>query len=153
MEGNDKVIAALQAGLAKEAHLNLQCRLNQRTLAYLGLGTLAKKIKAHGDYAHEYMKQVTKRILFLEGNPSYQIAPIVEQASVTELLKNLLALNLAIVAPYEDAVAVATAAKDDTTRNLFEHLLKWHQEDICWLEKQVRLIGTLGEATYISTKV
>lgn len=153
MKGNLDVIKSLQAAAAQEAHLNLQYRLNARSLKFMGLKKLTCKMKKFGDGAHWFLKKVIDRILFLEGDPGYDAAAVVEQTSVTDLLKNALALEMAIVQPYEQNIQTAMKALDDTTRNLFEHLLKWHQYHIGWLEQQLRLIDGLGEAEYMAEKL
>lgn len=153
MKGSPQVIETLQSAAAAEAHLNLQYRLDTRLLKFMGIRQVAKHADEYGNDTHDFLKYVTKRILFLEGDPSYQIPKVVEQSTLTALLKAELALELAIVKPYEDAVQVAMKALDDSTRNLFEHLLKWHEKHVDWLERQVRLIEGMGEATYISAKL
>jgi bacterioferritin len=153
MKGNLNVLAALKAAAAQEAHLNLQYRLNTRSVKFMGLKKLTCKLDKFGDNAHRFLKLVTDRNLFLGGDPSYDVAPVVEQTSVTELLKNALALELAIVSPYEQNIQTAMKALDDTTRNLFEHLAKWHQKQIGWLECQLRLIDGLGETEYMAEKL
>lgn len=153
MKGNLDVIKALQSAATQEAHLNLQCRLDARSLKFMGVKKLACKVAKIGDGSHCYLKKVTDRLLFLGGDPSYEVAEVAEQKSVTDLLKNTLALEMAIVEPYEQAVQTAMKALDDTTRNLFEHLLKWHEAQVGWLECQLRLIEALGEAGYIAEKL
>lgn len=153
MNGNLSVISDLQTAAAAEAHLNLQYRLDQRSVKFMGVKKLARHLCRYGDDAHEFLKCVTDRILFLGGDPSYAIEKISEQKTVTDVLKNELTLELAIVQPYEQAVQTAMQALDDTTRNLFEHLLKWHQQHVGWLEQQIRLIDGLGEAEYIAEKL
>lgn len=153
MKGNLDVIKALQAAAAQEAHLNLQSRLDARSLKFMGVKKLACKVKKIGDNSHCYLKKVTDRILFLGGDPSYEIAEVAEQKSVTDLLKNTLALEMAIVEPYEQNIQTAMKALDDTTRNLFEHLLKWHEAEVGWIEQQLRLIDGLGEAEYMAEKL
>jgi bacterioferritin len=153
MKGNLDVLAALKAAAAQEAHLNLQYRLNTRSVKFMGLKKLTCKLHKFGDNAHRFLKLVTDRNLFLGGDPSYDIASVVEQTSVTELLKNALALEFAIVSPYEQNIQTAMKALDDTTRNLFEHLTKWHQKQIGWLEQQLRLIDGLGETEYMAEKL
>lgn len=153
MKGNLDVIKALQMAAAQEAHLNLQCRLDARSLKFMGLKKLACKVDKIGSHAHCYLKKVTDRVLFLGGDPSYEVIEIEEQKSVTGLFQNTLALEMAIVQPYEQGVQIAMKALDDTTRNLFEHLLKWHEKEIGWLEQQLRLIDGLGEAEYMAEKL
>jgi bacterioferritin len=153
MKGNLDVIKSLQSAAAMEAHLNLQSRLDTRSLKFMGVNKLACKLDKIADHAHCYLKKVTDRVLFLGGDPSYAVSDIAEQKSVTDLLKNTLALEMAIVEPYEQGVQTAMKALDDTTRNLFEHLLKWHEKEIGWLEQQLRLIDGLGEAEYMAEKL
>ena len=153
MQGNADVIKTLQAALPAEAKLNLQSRLSTQVLKYMGVSKVACKVDGIGDDAHAYLKMVTKRCLFLGGDVSYAPPALERLSGVTEIIKNQLAMEMAIVGPYEDAVQVAQDAKDDTTRNMWEHLLKWHQGHVGWLEKQLRLINVLGEANYISEKL
>jgi bacterioferritin len=153
MKGSPEVLKALQTGADAEATLNLTYRLDRRSLKFMGLKKLEGKMEAYGDDGHKFLKLVTDRILFLGGSPSYTLAKITEQATVTALLKNNLALENAIIAPYEQAVQVAMKALDDTSRNLFEHLLKWHEDHVAWLEIQLRLIDGMGEAEYIAEKL
>jgi bacterioferritin len=153
MKSSPEVIKVLEAGADAEARLNLQCRLDQRSLKFMGLKKLAGKARHFGDDAHFFLKKLTDRILLLGGSPAYNAGEILEQSTVTALFQNELALETGIVAPYEEAVQVAMKALDDASRNLFEHLLKWHEAHIGWLECQLRLIEGMGEATYISTKL
>src|SRR5208337_1943895 len=76
----------------------------------------------------KFLGMVEDRVLFLEGSVAYAPAPVLDSASVTAMLQRELGLEMGIVEPYERAVGIAQQALDDTTRNLFEHLLKWHQE-------------------------
>lgn len=153
MTGNAEVIATLQAAMAAEAGLNLQYRLDWRSVKFMGARKVAKELKCFGHDAHFWLRKVTDRLLFLEGAPGYQIAEVAEGKSLTETLQNELALEIAIVKPYEGAVQTAMRALDDTTRNLFEHLLKWHEKHVGWLEQQIRLIDSMGEQAYIAEKL
>lgn len=153
MTGKPEVLATLQAAMAAEAKLNLQYRLDWRSVKFSGAKKLAKDLKEFGHDAHCWLRKVTDRLLFLEGQPSYQVPAVQEQLSVTATLVNELALEMAIVAPYEEAVQTAMKALDDTTRNLFEHLLKWHEKHVGYLEQQIRLIAIMGENEYIAEKL
>lgn len=154
MTGNPEVIQALQAALVAEAHLNIQYRHDWRVVKFMGVKKTARKIHALGNDAHCFMKKVADRILFLGGDTAYSVGQITDQPTLLAIFQNELMLEMAIVQPYEAAVQTAMKAFDDTTRNLFEHLLKWHQDSIAWLEQQIRLIGILGgEAEYIAEKL
>lgn len=153
MKGDAAVIATLQTGLQAEAQLNLQYRMDWRSLKFLGVKKTAKKIHDLGTDAHDWMKEFTDRLLFLEAKPTYQIPQIAEEATVTDLLQNALVLEMAGIAPGEDAVQVAMKALDDTTRNLWEHLLKAKEKRIAWLSQQLNLIKAMGESSYIQAKL
>ena len=151
--GDPAVIATLQAAITAEAHLNLQYRLDWRCLKNRGLKKVACKIHVYGHDAHVWLRKVTDRCLFLGGDPGYDIPAVTQAATLTDTLKNELVLEMAIVRPYEAAVQVAMKAMDDTTRNLFEHLLKFHQGHVKWLMTQLNLITGLGESEYIAEKL
>jgi bacterioferritin len=154
MNGKPQVIQALLAALAQEAHLNMQYRHDWRVAKFMGVKKIAGRLHDFGGDAHEWMKKVSDRILFLGGDTSYAIAPVTDQATLTEIFQSELASEMAIVQPYEQAILTAMQALDDTSRNLFEHLLKWHQKHVGWLEQQLRLITALGgEAEYIAEKL
>jgi bacterioferritin len=153
MTGSPAVIQTLMFAASAEARLNMQYRLDERYLKFSGVKKTASKLKSFGDDAHCYMKQVTNRLLFLEGKPTYVPGISETQPTLTATLQNDLALEMAIVMPYENAVKTAVANSDDTTRNLFEHLLKFHQRHVGWLETQLRLIDGMGEEEYIAEKL
>lgn len=157
MQGSPDVIRTLQAAAAAEAHLNLQYRLDWRAVAFTGGKKVAKVLKGFGHDAHLWLRKATDRILFLDGDPTYEIPVIRQGAGLTETLRNELALEMAIIKPYEEAVQVAMTALDDATRNLFEHLLKWHQRHVAWLEQQLALIEGFeqdsGEMRYLAEKL
>jgi len=154
MNGNSEVIKALQAALAVEAHLNVQYRHDWRIVKFMGIRKVSRKIHKLGTETHGFMKKVADRILLLGGDTNYEIGHISDQATLSEIFQNELLLEMAIIGPFEAAVQIAMKALDDTSRNLFEHLLKWHEEHVAWLEQQLRLIKTLGgEAEYIAEKL
>jgi bacterioferritin (cytochrome b1) len=155
--GNPAVIKALQVGLAAESHLNEQYRSDRQSVKFMGLGKLKGKLKQFGGDAHKWRTKLQKRLLFLGASIAYTMAPVIEPATLTLTLENELALEMAIVTPYEQAIQTAMQALDDTSRNLFEHLLKWHQKHVGWLEQQLTLVDGLatdsGESRYIAEKI
>ena len=153
MKGNPEVVAVLQSALALEATIHLQYGTDARCLREVGLKKNAKKAAGFGGDSGKFLGMVEDRVLFLEGSVAYAPAPVLDSASVTAMLQRELGLEMAIVAPYESAVVVAQQALDDTTRNLFEHLLKWHQEHVDHLERELGLITKLGEAGYFTARM
>ncbi len=152
-QGDAAVIKTLQEALPREASMNLQMRHDWRSLKFRGLKKLAKHFHKLGTHAHDWMKAVDDRLLFLGGEDGYSIPPIIEPATVTAMMQNALDMLLAKIAPYEDNIQIAMNAKDDTTRNLFEHLLKWSEKDVAWLQTQLSLIEALSEPVYLAEKL
>ena len=157
MKGSPEVVKVLQAALAAESHLNLQYRLDRESLKHAGIKRAGAKVKKFAHEAHGFRSAVNKQLLFLAGDQAgaatYSVAPVIEQATVAALFDNELKLNMTICATYEQNIQVAVQALDDETRNLFEHLIKWHHDHVRWIEQQIRLIGSLGEGSYITTQV
>lgn len=151
--GDPTVIKTLQDALPMEAHANLQCRHDWRSLKFRGLKKLAKHYHQLGSNAHHWMKLVDDRILFLGGDDGYSIGAITEPPTVTAMMQGTLDALLAKLVAYEDNIQVAMAAKDDGTRNLFEHLIKWSQKDVAWFQTQLNLIAAIGEPVYLSEKL
>ena len=160
MNGNPGVITVLQAALPMEAFLNLQYRHDWREIKAMGIGKLSGQIRYFGSDAHRWMKHITDRILFFGADVEYEIPAIKQSPSVTAMFESELALEMTIITPYEENIQVCMKALDDTTRNLFEHLLKWHQTGkkkqvghVLWLEQQLRLIKSFGESEYLAEKM
>jgi len=151
--GNPDVLVALQLAVSAEVHLNAQYRADWRLAKFLGVKKTAKKLHSFGDDAHCWAKKVSDRLLFLGGKLNYPVSGIMESETLTAMFENELSLELAIVAPYEQTIQTAMKALDDTTRNLIEHLLKWHQSHVGWLAQQLSLIEAMDEAEYIAEKL
>lgn len=153
VEGNPDVIRALQAAIASEGQLNAQYRLDWRVLGFMGIDKIADKFDGYGDDAHTWLKLVTDRCLLLGGDASYEGARYEQHADLVGALNAAHDLEMGILEPYEKAIQVCMEALDDATRNLFEHLIKWHQKHVAWIEKQLRLIDGLTVETYTAEKL
>jgi bacterioferritin len=154
MKGDPKVLDCLEQAATFEAHLVLQYKLDARSLKDMGLKKLAKCAKKWRKQPDSFLKQITDRILFLEGSPEYDGGKVADHTTVTELLQDELALEVAIIEPYEKFVVVCQQELDDTSRNLFEHALKAHEYNIEDIERELSLIKKVGgEAAYIAARI
>jgi bacterioferritin (cytochrome b1) len=151
--GDPKVIAVYQEALVFEAHLNLQYRMDQRQLKFMGLKPIAKKMHKFGDDAHRWQGSVTKHLMFLGADAAYKIPEITNQATLTAILSDALDLEMATVKPYEEGIEICRVAMDDASRNGLEHYRKWHNVHISWLMTNLNLIKMVGEDDYITTKI
>ena len=156
MQGNPQVIANFRQALPLEAQLNIQYRMDLQLIKFLGAKKLAGKFHKFGDDAHDWMKAVTKQILFLTGDRAtegYQMGPIVEPPTLTALFEDSLSREARICDLYETFIPVAMNALDDQSRNLWEHLIKWHRTHQLWLEQQLAIITALNEREYLAEKL
>ena len=158
MKGDPKVIADLQKFLAMEIQLSAQYALDARTLRDLGLKSLGKRICNFGDDCEDYVKKLSKRLLFFGVKPEYSLTLTVQtNDNLTGMFQAALDAEAEIVAAYNDAAIVAMNAKDDNTRNLFEHLIKFHEMNhsgktggahIDWLQRKLAQIAEYGEKEF-----
>ena len=153
MQGKPAVLATLKAALPAEAGINEQYRHDTALLYRMGVKRVARKLRKYAGDVHAWRKEVDERFLILGGTGGYEIPPVSDPATLTALLTEALGLEMAICKTYEQNIPICSASLDDGTRNLYEHLVKWHQEHIGWFEIQLGLIAGMGEPTYISAKL
>ena len=153
MQGDPKVITALEAALVASSHLNIQYRADWRTTKFNGVKKVAKWIHWLGSDAHHWVKKFSDQVLILGGSVSYTPSAVVSKPTLTETFENELALEYATKTPQEQAIQTAMAALDDVSRNLLEHSLKASAKRIGWLEQQLRLIKAMGEDEYVAEKM
>lgn len=153
MKGDPKVIKGLQAALSLEATLQLQYHADSRMLKAMGLKSLAHKASDYGEDGEGFLDMLMKRLLYFQQSVAYDCDGVADRSDIAGLLAGELELETAVVDPYEQQIQVATAALDDTTRNLYEHLLKWHEQHVEKLEREQALLETLGKEDYISARL
>lgn len=152
MKGDPTVLKNLQAAASLEATLANQYFLDHRLLKDMGLHGM--KAGDRFKLSQDILKCILDRILFLSGTPEYQVASAVDTNSVTDLLKNALALETALLSKFQGFLKQALEASDDNTRNLYEHWIKWHENhNIDWIEEQLSQIEAIGEDDYIAQKI
>jgi len=62
-------------------------------------------------------------------------------------------MEMAGVKSLNEWIATAVRLADNTTRELLESILLSEEEHIDWLETQLQLVNTLGEANYLSQQL
>jgi bacterioferritin (cytochrome b1) len=156
MKGNPQVTAGLQEAANIEGSMMLQYLLDQRDLKRLGLD-LADGLKTLHEQCEDHMKQLTSRLLFLEGAPTYQLKTATTHDSVTEILNDAFAAEQAAVARFTELCKQAYDAGDMSNFHFYQHLVKWHREGddkfkghIAWLQKQLYQLNKLGENDYLA---
>jgi bacterioferritin len=154
MQGNPKVIAALNDALKEELTAINQYFLHAEMCENWHYGKLGGFIRKQSIDEMKHAEQIIERILFLDGTPSMtELMQLNVGQNVRDQLESDLKLELAAVVQYNRAVALARDANDNTSRELFERLLKDEEEHVDWLEAQLHQIKEIGYERYLSQQI
>jgi len=153
MKGNPKVIAELNKALREELTAINQYFLHAEMCENWGYRRLSEYIKKQSIGEMKHAEVLMERILFLDGTPSMQPLVLKVGSSVKDMIQSDLALEVAAVKQYNDAVHVATAEGDNGSRDLLVQLLKDEESHVDWLEAQVHLIKEVGYERYLAQQM
>jgi bacterioferritin len=107
MKGNAKVISELNKALKEELTAINQYFLHAEMCENWGYRKLSEYIKKQSIGEMKHAEKLMERILFLDGTPSMQPLNVKIGKTVKEMIESDLALEVAAVKEYNDAVAVA----------------------------------------------
>jgi bacterioferritin len=125
MKGDPKVIEFLNDGLRHELTSINQYWLHYRLLANWGLEKLAKKWRQESIEEMQHADRLMERMIFLDGMPNMQTLERLNIGStVTEVIENDLAIEMAARTLYAEAAAHCLTVQDLVTRDLFEELMR-----------------------------
>jgi len=154
MQGNSKVIARLQLALKEELTAINQYFLHAEMCENWKYEKLAKFIKKQSIDEMKHAEVVIERILFLDATPNMtELMTLNIGQNVKEQLENDLKLEIAAVAMYNESAKIAREEGDNSSRELFEKLLKDEEEHVDWLEAQVHQIKEMGYERYLSQQI
>jgi bacterioferritin len=154
MQGNPKVIAALNEALKEELTAINQYFLHAEMCENWHYSKLGGFIRKQSIDEMKHAEQIIERILFLDGTPSMtELMQLNVGQNVRDQLESDLKLELAAVVQYNRAVALARDAGDNASRELFERLLKDEEEHVDWLEAQLHQIKEIGYERYLSQQI
>jgi bacterioferritin len=153
MKGNPKVITELNKALREELTAINQYFLHAEMCENWGYRRLSEYIKRQSIGEMKHAEVLMERILFLDGSPSMQPLVLKVGSSVKDMIQSDLALEVAAVKQYNDAVHIATAEGDNGSRDLLVQLLKDEESHVDWLEAQVHQIKELGYERYLTQQM
>jgi bacterioferritin len=154
MQGDPKVIGQLNLTLKEELQAISQYFLHAEMCENWGYERLAEYIKKQSIGEMKHAEALIERILFLDGTPNMtEPMTLTIGKNVREQLQSDLELETRAVKMYNNAVNVARDAADNTTRELFERILKDEEEHVDWLEAQMHMIGEVGYERYLSEQM
>jgi len=154
MKGDAKVIEFLNKALYNELVAINQYFLHAKMYKNWGLKELAEHEHHESIDEMKHADRLIERILFLDGLPNLQnLGKLLIGETPKEALECDLRLEMQAVPDLKAAIAHCEQVSDFVSRDLFAAILDSEEEHIDWLETQLGLIGRLGEAAYLQTKI
>jgi bacterioferritin len=152
MQGDRAIISRLNQVLTNELTSVNQYFLHARMLDNWGFRRLGKIVYDESIGEMKHADKLIKRILFLEGLPNLQdLHKLAVGETVLEALTADLALETAGRATLVEGVAQCEAAADFVSREVLVEILTDTEEHIDFLETQLALAKSLGEANYLQS--
>lgn len=154
MQGDNTVIAALNAQLTNELTAINQYFLHARMYDHWGLHKLGKKEydESIGEMKHADM--LINRVLMLGGLPNLQaLHKLMIGENVPEMLNADLGLERAAQKTIKDGIATSEAARDYVSRDILQPILDDTEKHIDWIETQLDLIGKVGLPNYLQSQM
>jgi bacterioferritin len=154
MQGEPAIIARLNEVLTNELTSVNQYFLHARMLDNWGCRKLGKIIYDESIDEMKHADKLIKRILFLDGLPNLQdLHKLSIGETVLEALTADLTLEVGGRATLVAGVAQCEAAQDFISREILTAILHDTESHIDYLETQLKLISSMGEANYIQSAV
>ena len=154
LKGHPEVIEFMNELLAGELAARDQYFIHSRMYAEWGYNKLFERIDHEmGDetgHAHDFIR----RILILGGIPDSAPTSVNIGATVVDMLKNDLALELEVQENLKKGIALCEQHQDYVSRDLMIAQLKDTEEDHAhWLEQQLHLIEVIGLQNYLQSQI
>ena len=154
MQGDKTIIRLLNEVLTNELTAVNQYFLHARMYENWGLARLGKITYDESIGEMKHADKLIKRILFLEGLPNLQdLHKLRIGENVGEGLSADLALEIGGRATLVAGVKACEAAGDYVSRQVLREILTDTEEHIDFLETQLALLASLGEANYLQSAV
>ena len=154
MQGNPKVIAALNEALKEELTAINQYFLHAEMCENWRYKNVAEHIRKESIDEMRHAEALIERILFLDGIPNMtELMQLSVGSNVRSQIESDLKLEINAVTMYNRFVQLAREEGDNASRELFERLLKEEEGHVDWLEAQVYQIQEIGYERYLSQQI
>jgi bacterioferritin len=152
MQGDPDIIRLLNTVLTNELTSVNQYFLHARMFENWGFRRLGKLIYEESIGEMKHADRLIKRVLFLEGLPNLQdLHKLAIGETAPEALAADLALEMRGRGTLVPGIAQCEAAQDFVSREILVHILEDTEEHIDFLETQLDLLRSLGEANYLQS--
>lgn len=154
MKGNAAVLDLLNAVLTGELTAINEYFIHAKMCKNWGFDRLAAKIKHESIDEMKHADVLIERILYLEGVPNLQrLGKVNVGETVPEQLKLDLALETEALQRLNDGIKLCRDLGDHGSEELLRNILVSEEEHADWLETQLGLVATLGEANYLAQQM
>ena len=154
MQGNERVLAALNELLADELTAISQYMVHAEMCDDWGYGELEEAIEGRAIDEMKHAEKLIARILFFEGRPIVSnLNPMHIGADVPAQHKNDWQAERGAITAYNEAIRLAVEVGDNGTRDLLESILNDEEDHIDWIEAQQGQIAQIGIENYLSQKL
>lgn len=154
MKGDSEIIDALNEVLTAELTAINQYFIHAKMCQNWGFMRLAAKIRAESIDEMKHADELIDRILYFEGVPNMQR---LFKINVGETVKEQFTLDLELekvaIERLNKAVKLCRDKGDNGTRERLEAILVSEEEHADWLETQLDLIATVGDAHYLAQQI
>ncbi len=152
MQGDKAVIRMLNAVLTNELTAVNQYFLHARMFENWGLRRLGKIVYEESIGEMKHADKLINRILFLDGLPNLQdLHKLKVGETVGECLESDLAVETGGRATLIEGIKLCEGAADYVSRELLREILSDTEEHIDYLETQLLLLKSLGEANFMQS--
>ena len=154
MTGDAKVLEYLNLQLKHELTAINQYFLHYRVLKNWGLERLAKHEHDESIEEMRHADRLMDRILMLDGLPNLQdLGKLQVGENAIEVLHCDLRAEQGAQGTLKEAIAHCESVRDYVSRGVLQGILDDTEEHIDWLETQIGLVATVGEANWLQSQM
>jgi bacterioferritin len=154
MKGHDEIVELLNDVLTAELTAINQYFVDAKMADNWGYDRLASHFRDESIDEMKDADELIERILYLEGLPNLQrLGTVRVGETIGEKLQLALDLERDAIVRLNAGIATCVEHGDNGTRELLDKILHGEESHADWLEKQLALVGQLGEQLYLSTQV
>lgn len=151
MKGDPDVLRVLNEQLTSELTAINQYFLHSKMQADWGFTEVAAHTREESFEEMRHAETLTDRILLLNGLPNYQrIGTLRIGQTLREQFESDLALEVEVVERLKPGIVLCREKQDSTTATILETIMVDEEHHIDYLQTQLSLMETLGEALYLA---
>lgn len=153
MKGNEKLLVVLNQLLADELTAINQYMVHSEMCDNWGYGKLHKAIEGQAVDEMHHAEWLIRRILFLQGTPTVSNLNAIHIGStIVDIISGDEEAEVAAVAAYNNAIALAREVRDQATADLLTKILAMEEGHVEWAEVQRAQIEQMGLQGYLANQ-